>query len=336
MLKFENGRHLSNYLIKILKNTNSEISSDHVNDLRHFKEVYEFIDAYIDIVECPVTYDNSFANWIALAQQGKVKDLLSIVKNAIVIIDKFKNKEVSFDKLFPCLDLNMNYRNGYLSMKPNNGDIYYPFTLNVLSTKIRNSTGTVYCYSNPKKYLTNNYGCYFIYDYDLADKIVYVGKSNSNLLQRCSASARQRVDGKFHKIDLLEMPTHADTNIYELYYIAKYNPIFNTDSICNDSPSFELEDIAKHNTIELIKEEGFSVKQLCFDYDVVTKEDFWSSNEYLLFNERNIEKKRKELSDNIHGIVDGSNIFSCKELYENDGYLCSMVVTDKKLEPIAV
>ncbi len=334
MIKFENGRHLANYILKILRNTNIEMTSKEETTIKKISRLYEFIEFYVDVVECPAVFDSGFNIWIEYAKSGNVKRLCDIVENSILKIEKFKNKEISFDELFYPLDLNMHYRKGYLEMKPSNIDIYYPYKLRVLSTKIKSTTGNLYCYTNPKEKLTNNYGCYMIYDYDNKDEIVYVGKSNTNLFNRAGESAKQRTDGKFSKIELLEMPSHADTNIYEMYYIAKYKPAHNSDSYCEDYPTFKLDDIAKHHTIELIKTEPFEIKQVCFDEAIVTKEEFWSKGTYLLYSEENMELKRKELSNDIQGIVDGHNIYSRKELYEKDGYLCTFVIDDRELKSV--
>lgn len=334
MIKFENGKHLTNYILKILRNTNSEMTIQEERIIREMVYLYDFIEFYIDVVECPVEFDSNFNTWIEYAKNGNVKKLCEIVEYSKTRIQKFKNREISFDELFYYLDLNMRYRHGYLEIKPSNTDIYYPYKLQVVSAKIRESIGTLYCYTNPKNELTNNYGCYIIYDYDEKDKIVYVGKSNANLLNRASESAKERTKGKFSKIDLLEMPSHADTNIYEMYYIAKYKPIHNYDSFCEDQPTFNLDDIATHHTIELIKEEPFTIKQICFEKEIVTKEEYWSNGDYLIFNESNLEKKRKEITDNMQGIVDGSDMFSRKDLYEKDGYLCTFLIESKEIHSI--
>ena len=333
MIKFESGKHLANYILKILRNTNAVMTKQEENTIKSISYLYDFIEFYVDIIECPVNFDSSFSTWINYAKNGNIKCLCKIVETSIQEINKFKNKDISFDKLFECLDLNMEYRNGYLESKPSSFDIYYPYQLEVIDTKIRNSTGILYCYSNPKEKLTNNYGCYLIYDYEDSGKIVYVGKSNSNLLNRACESAKERTNGKFSKIELLEMPSHADTNIYEMYYIAKYKPIYNTDSCCIDNPTFELSDIAKHHSISFVKEEPFNIKQLCFEKKIVTREEFWNTGHYLLYNEKNLENKRIELCNNIQGIIDGANIYSRKDLYEKDGYLCTLEVINRTLEP---
>lgn len=331
MIKFENGKHLTNYILKILRNTNSEMTNQEERIIKKMVNLYDFIEFYVDIVECPVEFDSNFNTWIEHAKNGNVKKLCEIVEYSNIKIEKFKNKEISFDDLFYYFDLDMHYRYGYLETRPSNNDIYYPYNLHIVSTKIRETTGTLYCYSNPKNQLNNNYGCYIIYDYNDKDKIIYVGKSNVNLLNRASESAKERTKGKFSKIELLEMPSHADTNIYEMYYIAKFKPIYNTDSFCEDQPTFNLDDIAIHHTIELVKEEPFTIKQICFEEEIITKEEYWSNGNYLLFNEENLEKKRKELTDDIQGIVDGSNMFSCRDLYEKDGYLCTFLIENKEM-----
>lgn len=332
MIKFENGKHLTNYLLKILKNTNSEMTWKEEKILKDIPYIYDFIEFYIDTVECPVTFDSNFYRWIAYAQNGNFKKLCNIVFTSLQGIDDFKTKKISFDILCEMLDLDIKYRYGYLNSKPSSSDIYYPYNLEVISTKIRNSIGKIYCYLNPKELLTNNYGCYVIYDFDDKNKISYVGKSNSDLLSRASTSARQRVNGKFSKIDLLEMPSHADTNIYEMFLIAKYRPQYNVDSCPEDSPTFELPDIAKHLQINFIKEEPFDVKQICFEKEFVTKEEFWSNGNYLLFTEDNLTKKRNEICGNIHGIIDGENVFHRKDLYEQNGFLCSLEVTSREMQ----
>lgn len=334
MNRFENGKHLANYILKVLRNTTTEITKEQESTIKNFKHVYDFVEFYVDIVECPVTFNSSLSNWIDYAKSGNIKKLCEIVETSLQKIPKFKSKEISFDSLFSCLDLDIRYRCGYLETRPANDDIYYPFKLPIIVTKIRNSKGALYCYSKPNKELNNNYGCYLIYDYEDKDKIIYVGKSNANLLYRACSSARDKADGKFSKVELLEMPSHADTNIYEMYYIAKYKPQCNTDSVCEDHPTFELPDIATHHTIELVKEDPFEIKQLCFSVEYVTKEEFWSNGNYLLYTEKNIENKKLELTSNIHGIVDGTNIYSIKDLYEKDGYLCTFIVEEKYMKSI--
>lgn len=334
MIKFENGKHLTNYILKILRNTNAKLTSKEEKIIKGMPYLYDFIEFYVDVVECPVEFDSNFSTWIEYAKHGNVKKLCEIVEDSILKIDTFKNKDISFDELFYPLDLDMHYRYGYLESKPSNNDIYYPYKLYVVTTKIRNTTGNLYCYTNPKNELTNNYGCYIIYDYDDKGKIVYVGKSNSNLLNRAGESAKQRTKGKFSKIELLEMPSHADTNIYEMYYIAKYKPIYNTDSFCEDQPTFELPNIAQFHTIEFVRKEPFVIKQVCFEKEIITKEEYWSNGSYLLYTERNLENKRKELSNNIQGIVDGSDMYSYRELYEKNGYLCTFLVENKELKSI--
>lgn len=46
----------------------------------------------------------------------------------------------------------------------------------------------------------------------------------------------------------------------------------------------------------------------------MTKEEFWLNGNYLLFKEDNLTKKRNEICGNIHGILDGENVFHRKKL----------------------
>ena len=117
MIKFENGRHLANYILKILRNTNIEMTGKEETTIKKISRLYEFIEFYVDVVECPAVFDSGFNIWIEYAKSGNVKRLCDIVENSISKIEKFKNKEISFDELFYPLDLNMHYRKGYLEKR---------------------------------------------------------------------------------------------------------------------------------------------------------------------------------------------------------------------------
>lgn len=128
-MEFANGKHLTNYILKILRNTNAELSSKEERIIKGMPYLYDFIEFYVDVVECPVQFDSNFNTWIEYAKNGNAKKLCEIVEMSTIKIEKFKNRETSFDELFYCLDLDMHYRFGYLSSKPSNDDIYYPYKL---------------------------------------------------------------------------------------------------------------------------------------------------------------------------------------------------------------
>lgn len=68
MIKFENGRHLTNYILKILRNTNAELSTKEERTIKGMSYLYDFIEFYVDVVECPVQFDSNFNTWIEYAK----------------------------------------------------------------------------------------------------------------------------------------------------------------------------------------------------------------------------------------------------------------------------
>lgn len=54
----------------------------------------------------------------------------------------------------------------------------------------------------------------------------------------------------------------------------------------------------------------------------------------MIYTDKNLEKKRKELCDNIDGIVDGSNIYSQRDLYEKDDFLCTFEVINREIQSV--
>lgn len=279
---------MANYLLKILKNLEIEIPQYCLDDIKCISNVYEFIKTEVDTIKCPVSGLWSFDNWIKYAQNGEFKALANIAKHGNNYIREFKkNKSISFDTVFKSFGLDMRYRDGYLKTRPKCDDIYYPHKLEILTTSKKFKVHQLFYYSNPKEVLTTNIGCYFIYDKDNQDNVVYVGKSNSDLLSRACQSARERTSGMFSRIKLCEMITHADTNIYELYYIAKYKPKHNVDSTCDDYPTSDLPEIGKCHYIELIGEKEFNIEHINTHSKIITKEEFWSDEKYLLNDEMN-------------------------------------------------
>lgn len=331
---FENGKHLVNYMLKIFKNLDVDIPKDHLEEIKKMSKIYEFIQTQINIVECPICSTWTFDNWIKHAQNGEYRDLSSISKRGNEYIKEFiESKNVSFNAVFNSFGLDMKYRSGYLETKPRVDDIYYPHKLGVWNTSKYFKTHQLFYYSNPKNELTTNIGCYFIYDKYNQNEIVYIGKSNSDLLNRACQSARERTSGMFSKIKLIEMNTHADTNIYELYYIAKYKPKYNTDSTCEDYPTNDLPEISKNYYIELVGEKEFVIEHLDLKSKYISKEEFWSDEKYLLDNERNkqllLENELKSaegydeymrLKDELDakGFLTFSNYFNTKNMEENN------------------
>ncbi len=84
----------------------------------------------------------------------------------------------------------------------------------------------------------HNYGIYFLYDNN--KEIIYIGKSISNLSHRSLESA---IDKKAQYMQHYYTRTKADADIYELYFISKYKPLYNRDCKEEDNISFTPPDL---------------------------------------------------------------------------------------------
>lgn len=78
------------------------------------------------------------------------------------------------------------------------------------------------------------HGLYFLYNEN--KELIYIGKSK-NLSERIPASVKER---KAHYLKYKLTNTMSDTNILELYYIAKFKPALNRDSKEIDDTSIEI------------------------------------------------------------------------------------------------
>lgn len=87
-----------------------------------------------------------------------------------------------------------------------------------------------------KFYMTQ--GIYFLYN--CRKELLYIGKS-IDLSCRPLQSSKEREGTIF--LTLIETETYSDMNIYEMYYIAKFKPPLNKDSITEDYPTFELPEL---------------------------------------------------------------------------------------------
>ena len=66
-------------------------------------------------------------------------------------------------------------------------------------------------------------GIYILYE---NDTIVYIGKSNHNMLNRIRT---HNIDKYFNKCEMYNIDNEADISILELYMINKHKPIYNKD-----------------------------------------------------------------------------------------------------------
>lgn len=137
-----------------------------------------------------------------------------------------------------------------------NKDVVSKFGLKAFA--ISNVEKDMICtYTRPT--MSTNIGCYFIYDND--DELVYIGKSTSDLLTRACVSSVQRLLGDFKRIELIEFNTKAETNIFEIYYISKLKPKFNSESNTRDILPFDLPDTSiSKKYINAIEKQVFDSK----------------------------------------------------------------------------
>ena len=119
------------------------------------------------------------------------------------------------------------------------------------------------------------------------------------------------------------MPTHADTNIYELYFIAKHNPKFNSDSRCIDNPTFELPELKPKYTLERVGTEPFDVEQIDVRPNYISTIDYWKEPEkyFLQLSETyDWEAFHKFHSQNKNGIINVDEFRARVQELQNEGY----------------
>lgn len=250
--------------------------------------------------------------------------MASISKNGNSNIAKFTNNPsiISFDEVFESFGLNISYNVCYLHKKPEQNDVYYPHQFKILEGIHKMAKWNIAFYDKPEKPKVENIGCYFIYDNN--EQLVYVGKSNTHLLDRACESARERTNGDFSKIELYPMKTQADTNIYELYYIAQYDPKYNSDCRCLDKPSFALPKQISKYLIKRVGSETFNIEQIFINPKYISVEDYWKEPQkyYLQLGEKiNMESFYQFHSENKHGILNAEDFRKHVIELQNQGYL---------------
>ena len=322
-MEFASGKHLTNYLLKIFKNNNVDIPKDYIEDIKDLEYVFNFITNLPNSIRRNIDFSDGYYNWIALSQGSRYKKLSDISKLSNENISKFINNPsiISFDTVFKSFELGIKYNLSYLRTKPDKEDIYYPHSFEILDGKSKIFQWNIAYYTKPNIPKEDNIGCYFIYDN--SGEIVYIGKSNSNLYERSCTSAQERTKGNFSKIELYSMPTHADTNIYELYFIAKYNPKFNSDSRCIDNPTFELPKLKPKYTLERIGTEPFEVEQIDVHPKYISSSDYWKEPDkyFLQIGEKyNWEAFHKFHSQNKEGIINVDEFRARVQELQSEGY----------------
>lgn len=322
-MEFVNGKHLVNYLLKIFKNNGTDIPKENLENIRDLENIFTFMTNLPNDIKDNIDFSGGYYPWIILSQSNKYQKLSDISKVSNENIVKFTNNPtiISFDTVFKSFELGIEYNLSYLRSRPDEGDIYYPHRFEILEGSPRFVKWTIAYYTKPNIPKEENIGCYFIYDND--GELVYVGKSNSNLYERSCTSAQERTKGNFSKIELYSMPTQADTNIYEMYFIAKYNPKFNSDSRCIDNPTFELPKLKPKYTLERIGTEPFDVEQIDVRQKYIASTDYWKEPEkyYLQIGEKyNWEAFYKFHSQNKEGIINVNEFRARVQELQSEGY----------------
>ena len=332
ILNFTSGKHLANYILKIFKNNEIIIPENQIYSIKDLSKIFTYIENLPQETKSILDLSSKYYNWVALAQEGKYQELSSISKNGNSNIAKFINNPsiISFDEVFKSFKLDISYSFHYLHEKPEHNDIYYPHHFKILEGTHKMTKWNIAYYDKPSILKSENFGCYFIYDNN--DQLVYIGKSNANLLERSCESAKERTNGDFSKIELYPMKTQADTNIYEIYYIAQYNPKCNSDCRCLDKPSFTLPKQTPKYLINRIGTEKFDVEQIFVNPKYITVEEYWKNPEmyYLQLGEKiNMEHFYQFHSENKHGIINVEEFRKRVSELQDQGYL-TYVFNDKR------
>jgi hypothetical protein len=87
---------------------------------------------------------------------------------------------------------------------------------------------------------------YYVYKFlDANDNVLYVGKTTKKLKYRLSGHYHLPKDcyTKISSIEYCTLFSKIDMDLYELYYINKYKPQYNSFGVCNDTPSNCMKDV---------------------------------------------------------------------------------------------
>ena len=115
-MHFTSGRHLANYLLKIFKNNEIDISEDCIDSIKDLSKIFTYIENLPKDTKNILDLSNEYHNWITLSQDGKYQDLSSISNKGNENIAKFTNNPsvISFDEVFESFGLNISYNLHYL------------------------------------------------------------------------------------------------------------------------------------------------------------------------------------------------------------------------------
>lgn len=120
------------------------------------------------------------------------------------------------------------------------------------------------------------------------------------------------------------MLTQADTNIYELYYIAIHNPKYNIDSCCNDQPSFILPKRNPKYVINKVGIKSYDIEQIFPSTKYIPVEEYWNNpKKYFLQLEDtyDMEKFNQFFSQNKYGFIGTDEFRNQVSELQNNGYI---------------
>lgn len=292
MIKFQNGKHIVNYILKIFSNKDIILKNNEVQSIKNLEYIYDYINSHNIYIVDKIKYN--FDNWITYAKQENISKFIDMA-NKVSYVNKFKKDpyKYKFETLLNYMNINYEYSEEYIKTKPLDNDYYYP---KYVETYVPYSNDySLRYYSQPHNVLNLNiFGVYFIYDTN--NKLVYIGKSNSNVIKKSLESANERLNGVFSKIEYKLPKTHSDTNIYELYYISKYKPKYNIESKFNDKLSIILPRIRTTLCIKYKFSENNKLKNISYIKKKVPYKEYWENKEQYNIYENNA----KVNTDNIN------------------------------------
>lgn len=85
---------------------------------------------------------------------------------------------------------------------------------------------------------------YYIYKYlNKNEEIIYIGLTSRPIKKRIKEHEVEELQKETYRIEYAKVKTEADMRMYELYYINKYNPKFNTRDLYVDGNQITLPEL---------------------------------------------------------------------------------------------
>ena len=245
MKEFSNLNHMVNYTRKIFTNSGVGVSAEQLSFLaescQKVMNLHEILIATeINFPRLRVNYiPKAFANHIGLKLDLKI-DVFDFIEKYISKLTKVAEtfadgKEIDYWDL----DWLMNEGGTFYLDEPR--QVYQGEFSDEFLEEYYKGEGV--------------YGVYFIFNE--GKELIYVGKSG-NLFSRLSGSLVDR-KGTYYAYAIPN--TMADMHIYEIYYINKYKPVLNKDSLAEDELTIELPEI-KVSDMKIAFKEGVTHEQI--------------------------------------------------------------------------